>query len=113
MAYTGKQLTLTGQYHTGTGDFKGKYVDPNDKHKALDNRGYSFFGEYKVPKTNFALWSRYDHFEVDKINRDVNRYIGGVSYQANQYLRLILDTEYHTINEEKDHIYELNMEINF
>ncbi|MBV7441642.1 hypothetical protein KRX57_09430 [Weeksellaceae bacterium TAE3-ERU29] len=112
-AYTGKQLTLTGQYHTGTGDFKGKYVDPNDKQKALDNRGYSFFGEYKVPNTNFALWSRYDYFEVDKINMEVNRYIGGLSYRVNEYLRLILDTEYHTINEEKDYIYELNMEINF
>ena len=113
LAYTGKQLTLTGQYHTGIGDFHGKYVEPDNKHKALKNNGYSFFGEYKIKDSKFALWSRYDHFEVDKINKDVDRYIGGVSYRMSKYLRLILDSEYQTVNKEKDYIYELNMEIKF
>lgn len=113
LAYTGKYLTLTTQYHAGVGDFKGKYVDSDDKTKALSNSGYSFFGEYKIKGSNFALWGRYDYFQIDKIKQETYRYIGGVSYRINQYLRLVLDTEYDIQNKEKDYIYELNLEISF
>lgn len=112
-AYTGKQLTLNSQYHNGTGDFGGRYTDPADINESLTNHGYSFFGEYKIPKTNFAVWGRYDHFYIDTIERETNRYIGGIAYRINKNLRLVLDTEAQKIDDEKDNIYELNLEISF
>lgn len=112
-AYTGKQITLTGQYQAGTGDFGARYINPADLTESLDSQGYSFFGEYKIPKTNFALWSRYDYFNVDIIDRETTRYIGGIAYRINKNLRLVLDTEAQKVNDVKDTIYELNVEISF
>ena len=114
IAYTGKHLTLTAQGHTGKGDFRARYVQENNPEIALKNGGYSFFGEYKIPKTNFAIWGRYDNFKVqDTENIITKRHIGGVTYRINQYLRLIGNVEHTLIDKEKHNIYELNLEVSF
>lgn len=113
LAYTGKQLTLTSQYHTGEGDFRALYLDSDDPSKALKNSGYSFFGEYKFGSTPFAIWARYDTFKVDGIDDDIDRIIGGVTYRVNKWIRLVLNTEHTTTNNETEDVYELNLEISF
>ncbi|MGI9526430.1 MAG: hypothetical protein ACR2MS_04885 [Weeksellaceae bacterium] len=114
LAYTGKNLTLTGQYHTGVGDFRAKYVEENDPSKALENHGYSFFGEYKIGETPWAIWGRHDAFTVENGNNDeISRYIGGISYKYNKNIRLILDTEHTTQGDETDDVYELTLEVIF
>lgn len=114
-AWTGKQLTLTAQYHKGEGDFKGKYVQKNAKDKALKNHGYSFFGEYKFGKTPWAIWARHDYFALETEAEDAitRRYIGGITYRVNKNIRLILNTEQTKERGEKIKVYELNMEIVF
>ncbi len=115
IAYTGKQVSLTAQYHFGEGDFRAKYVDKNNPSKALKNSGYSFFGEYRIKKTPFALWGRYDYFTVDE-HPSVNttrRVIGGLTYIINKNLRLVLNAEHNEKNDEENQIYELNMEVSF
>jgi len=111
--YTGKQITLTAQFHTGEGDFRALYVDENDPSVALDNHGYSFFSEYKLKKTPFAIWGRYDIFEVDQIDNDTERIIAGLTYKVNDYIRLVGNTEITTQSDEKENILELNLEIVF
>jgi hypothetical protein len=113
IAYSGKNLTLTSQYHTGVGDFRARYIDPLDASRALENTGYSFFGEYIIPKTRFAVWGRFDHFEVDELSNDTQRYIGGVAYRINNNLRLVVNTEGTTIDNDIETVYEANLEISF
>ena len=114
IAYTGKQLTLTGQMHSGIGDFRGEYVDENDFSKAIENNGYSFFGEYKIKKSPLALWARYDSFHLETLDdANTKRFIGGLSYTVNKYLRLVLNAEHNNKTSNENNIYELNLEVSF
>lgn len=113
IAYTARQFTLTAQYHKGEGDFRAKYVHKDDLTNAYQNNGYSFFCEYKVKKTPLSIWGRYDKFNIEAINQETERYIGGITYRVNDMIRIVLDTE-HSINDgKKEDIYELNLEISF
>lgn len=114
-AWTGRNLTLTAQYHTGEGDFKGKYVQAEDKAQALKNQGYSFFGEYQFGSSPWALWARHDYFALEREKEDeiVRRYIGGLTYRVNKNIRLILNTEQTEKMGERDNVYELNLEVVF
>lgn len=114
LSYTSQRITFTAQGGTGFGDRKGKYVQADAKDIALSNRGYSVFAEYKWQKLPLALWARYDHFEVsDATAIATDRYIGGLAYRINPWVRLVLDTEYDS-NISNDHfIYEANLEIVF
>lgn len=114
-AWTGRNLTLTAQYHTGKGDFKGKYVEKEDLTKSLKNHGYSFFGEYQFGKSPWALWARHDYFALEREEQEdiVRRYIGGLTYRVNKNIRLILNTEHTEKQGERDNVYELNLEVVF
>lgn len=114
-AWTGRNLTLTAQYHTGEGDFKGRYVKEQDKTKSLKNHGYSFFGEYKFGRSPWAVWARHDYFALDHESHEdiTRRYIGGITYRVNKNIRLILNTEQAEERGERDNVYELNLEIVF
>lgn len=113
VAYTGKQLTLTSQFHHGIGDFRGRYVFPDDPSHSLQNEGYSFFGEYKIPDTSVAIWGRYDHFQVETVTSETRRYIGGLAYRFNKNLRVVVNTEGTTIDGDTETVYEVNLEISF
>lgn len=115
VAWTGRNITLTAQYHTGEGDFKGKYVQTEDQTQSLKNHGYSFFGEYKFRTSPWAVWVRHDYFALERETlKDITRrYIGGVTYRVNKNIRLILNTEQTELKGEKDNVYELNLEVVF
>lgn len=115
VTYTGRMLTLTAQYQTGEGDYKGKYVYRDDKGRSLKNSGYSFFGEYKFLDTPWALWGRHDYFTLraETKNKVTKRYIAGISYSINKHFRIVLDGEYADNSGLKDKIIEMNMEISF
>ncbi|QVY64833.1 hypothetical protein [Polaribacter sp. Q13] len=113
VTYTSKQLTLTAQAHRGIGDFRAAYLYEGTN-KPIKNNGYSYFGEYKIKKTPFAIWGRYDSFylKTDDV-RGTKRYIGGVSYTVNKYLRLIANAEHNDKALNENNIYELNLEVSF
>ncbi|PID95241.1 MAG: hypothetical protein CSA95_00600 [Bacteroidetes bacterium] len=115
MAYTGRHLTLTAQYHAGVGDFRAKYVEEGNPSKALKNDGYSFFGEYRIHKTPFAVWGRFDLFEVHRSpsTDQVKRIIGGLTYVISKNLRLVVNAEHNQDKGEKNDIYEVNLEVSF
>ncbi len=115
MAYTGRHFTATAQHHFGEGDFMGRYVNEDNPSEALKSNGYSFFGEYKIHKTPFAIWGRYDHFTVDRItsNDVTERMMGGLTYNVNKNIRFVLNAEHNQRGNKKNEIYELNCEVTF
>ncbi len=111
LAWTGKQLTLTAQVQKGRGDSRGKHVEDN---KALSNYGYSFFGEYKIKNSNWAIWGRYDSFTLD-YDEEIDRLMGGISYRINKNIRTSFDIEHE--NNKYDELVtnsaKLNIEVKF
>lgn len=78
--YESKIYTLTSEYYFGKGDYNGKFIDINNN--SAKNKGYSLFGELKIPKTPFAIFGRYDNFYSNQ-NSDYFRYgyFGGITYR--------------------------------
>jgi len=80
ITYQSSLFILTGQFFLGTGNYKGTYF--NDLGFASENSGYSFFSEFKIPKTSFALFGRYDSFYSNQNdNYYKTSYFGGVTYR--------------------------------
>jgi len=81
----------------------GKYAPINTLATALMNngraveQGYDVFGHLHIPQTPFTLFGMFEWFEpnthVDKDPFDFKRWIAGVSYQYNEFLRFSLDTQ--------------------
>jgi hypothetical protein len=61
--------------------------------------GFNFFGHYHIPNTPFTLFGLYEWFMPNtKFNNgpnplDFERYVAGVAYQYNEYLRFALDSQ--------------------
>ncbi len=115
LAWTGRQLTLTAQAGQGRGDSRGLYVDKDDPSKALNNYGYSFFGEYKIKNSNWAVWGRYDSFTIERENTDdeTERLMGGISYRINKSVRTSFDVEHDNHNDLVTNAVKVNLELKF
>lgn len=72
-------ITTSAQYYFGQGDPYGDfYLDRNP----YDNDGYSFFGEFRIPKTSLGMVGRYDKF-ISHQTMDFEReaFFFGTSYR--------------------------------
>jgi hypothetical protein len=106
-----KYHVATLQYYTGKGDQGGILVGQDGK--SFNNDGYSAFGEFKIPETNFALFGRYDKFSSDQDTMvKETRTIGGIAYK---FLKneVFVDLDQHHANSKTTNIYELALEIHF
>ncbi len=80
LTYENPHFILTSQYYFGKGDFEGEFYDINGQ--AATNNGYSFFGEFLIPKSSFALFGRYDKFASNQVNDYFSGgYFGGITYR--------------------------------
>jgi hypothetical protein len=69
-------------------------------------RGLDFMGHYHIPTTPFTLFGLFEWFQPNtKVNNDpldFQRWVAGVSYQYNEYLRFAIDSQntmyYHSQN---------------
>ena len=65
--------------------------------KNTRQEGFDFFGHVDIPSTPFSLIGLYERFlpntRVDKNPLDFQRYMIGVGYKANKYLRFALDLQ--------------------
>jgi hypothetical protein len=103
---------LTAQYHIGTGDFEGKYVDATSN-EGYDNEGYSFFGEFLIPNSNFAVFSRYDHFKIyEATTISTETIIAGLTYRFLKN-KLLLDYQQTRTPNRTINYYEFAIEIAF
>lgn len=106
-----KHHVLTFQYYTGKGDQKGKMVGQNGK--SFENNGYSVFGEFKIPGSNFALFGRYDEFNSDHgITYTETTTIGGISYRFLKN-KVFVDINQHEANNTTISVFELTLDIHF
>ncbi len=59
--------------------------------------GWDWFGHYHIPNTPFTLFGMFEQFlpntKISKDPIDFQRYIVGIAYQYNEYLRFALDTQ--------------------
>jgi hypothetical protein len=62
-----------------------------------DQEGFDFFGRYHIPTTPLTVFGIFQWFlpntQVDKDPFDFQRWIVGVSYQYNEYLRFSIDSD--------------------
>jgi hypothetical protein len=101
----------TAQYYMGKGNDAGDYVD--DSGNALNNQGYSFFGEFYIPKTDFSVFGRYDYFsQDDEIQTEINTIITGVAYRFLKN-KVLLDWQRSKYPAETVDYFELALEIGF
>jgi len=93
VSYENRYVAATGTYYKGKGNSKGNFLDVNSN--ALDQSGYSFFGEYKVPNTSWSLIGRYDYFDPDTGIDDngIERTIVGIAYKFLGH-KALLDYDY-------------------
>lgn len=106
-----KYHSLIAQYYFGKGDFKGEYIDKYGN--SYKNNGYSFFGEFKIPKTNFALFGRYDNFISHQTEKLIlKNVIGGLSYRFLNN-KLLFDVNSDIFESEIISVYEIALEIVF
>jgi hypothetical protein len=105
LSYQNPWWILTGQYFLTEGNSKGSWVDA--KGDALDTKGYSMFGNVKLPilDRKLSLFARYDHFDQDEDgaiagDADYDMYIGGLAYDI--YKGNLIMLTYETTDYGKD-----------
>jgi len=106
-----KYHKFTAQYHIGKGDIAGIYKD--EFNKSYDNEGFSFFGEFLIPKSKFAIFSRYDNFKVyASPTSEKQTIITGISYRFLKS-KLLIDYQQTKLPNQTINYYEFAIEIAF
>jgi hypothetical protein len=102
LSYENPRLTLIGEYFTTEGNKSGTWVDAQGR--ALKTKGYSLFGNLKLPvlENKLSLFGRYDHFDQDDsgmiaFDADYDMVIGGLAYdfyKGNTFMLVYETTDY-------------------
>lgn len=103
LSYETQYLTLTAQYYFGRGNMSGTSKSDND--------GYSFFGEFVIPKTKFMLFSRYDYFH-DHATELYHILVGGMGYRFFRQNKILFDVDWSDKSSVKQ-VYEIALDIRF
>jgi len=82
---------LTATYYSGRGDFSGSAVD--EKGEALEQSGFSVFGEVRMSGTGFSVMGRYDVFDdgTDADESTLSRAVAGIAYRIQGGTKVLLD----------------------
>jgi len=92
LSFEHERFTATAQFYAGEGNQNGDAVD--EQGEALSRRGYSVFGELKLPfERKISLMGRFDHFDfdTDADNDEADRVIAGVAWDLGHHNTLLLD----------------------
>ena len=83
VSFESQYLNATAQYYTGTGNQKATAVDANGN--SLDQNGYSFFGEIRMPEhKEYSVFGRFDRYDSDANSATADatkRFIIGFAWQ--------------------------------
>ena len=114
LSYEHEYFTLSGQFESGKGNYKGSMVD--SENTALKHQGYSVYAEGKIDE-NFRVIGRYDHFDpnTDKDKDGDNRVIIGIGYNFGNQNILILDFDKRYFDDKSKadmNLVKLTMQIN-
>ena len=115
ISYECRYATLTAQYEGGIGNSFGTYVDST--FSALPHHGYSLYAEFKIPKTSFAVYGRYDHFLIAAPREAVlsRRQIYGASWRFFRQNKLVFSYQYGNPvwGKQNISIYDLAVDVSF
>jgi len=107
-------VTLTAQRYWGTGDFKGNVVDEDGV--ALDQDGFSLFGEWKLHGPGVSIIARYDSFNSDAEDGDSDRFIAGVAYHIQGHSMIMADLDIQSpdgFDTIENRVFKLGLEFSF
>jgi hypothetical protein len=115
LSYEHQYFTVAGQYVSGKGNQKGKYVDEN--YDALSIGGFSAFAEAKLGE-NWRIIGRFDNFDpnTDMDDDEYSRIIAGVGYDFGGHNILILDLDnkmYEAEGKDNETKIKLTMQVHF
>lgn len=102
---------ITCQHFHGRGSFGTDYIDDTGISDSFN--GYSVFGEFKIPRTKFALFGRSDHFIANNdVTQEGTTAIGGIAYRFLKN-KVLFDYNQRKNNDVTIRIYELALEVKF
>jgi len=107
-------LALTAQRYWGVGDTKGNFVD--DDAVALDQDGFSVFGEYRLHGPGLSLIGRYDSFASEGEEGDSDRLIAGVAYHIQGHSKILADINVESpdgFDTIRSRVFKLGLEFHF
>ncbi len=114
VSYQSQYLSFTAQYEKGRGNSFGTMIN-DSTFESYNHEGYSFYGNFKIPKTSVSVFSRYDNFQLyDEDNTLIKRYIGGISWLFYKKNKLVLSYQTEDFKREKNRVrYDLALDISF
>ncbi len=112
-SYESQYLTVTAQYEQGRGNSFGTMND--SAFVAFSHSGYSFYGNFRIPKTTLALLARYDNFLLsENVPQKTQRTILGISWRFFNKNRLVFTYQSENFTEKpKRYQYDLAVDISF
>jgi hypothetical protein len=114
VSFQGQYLTMTAQYEKGRGNSYGTMT--SSSFRALPHRGYSFYSEFKIPKTRFAIYERFDHFAVTNVTAEKidERQLYGASWRFFKENKLVFTFQKGSSSGKKPvSVYDLALDISF
>ncbi len=114
VSYQSLYFSFSAQYEEGTGNSFGTMIN-DTTFESYYHKGYSFYGNFNIPKTPVSVFSRYDTFKLyDDKNSSVKRYIGGISWFFYKKNKLVLSYQIEDYGTEKKPCrYDLALDISF
>lgn len=117
LAYEHLWFVLAAQYYTGIGNYSDSYLNDYDN-SPIRHEGYSFFAEFREPKTGLGVWARYDSqfkdFEYTPSYTE-DRLILSAVWKFYKKNKLIISRDYFEkgFANQKETIWEATLDIRF
>ncbi|MBN2356389.1 hypothetical protein JXO59_09765 [candidate division KSB1 bacterium] len=95
-SYESRHLILTAEYYTGKGNYKGSAIQDTLSFNAVPQKGYSFFGEWKLFDSRVSIIGRYDCFTQSYNSGEVTarRAITGIAFHFIRHCKWLVDYDY-------------------
>lgn len=94
---SGNMFSSSGPSATGPSANVGSLATALMNNGRSVQQGWDVFGHYHIPHTPFTLFGMFEWFQpntkVDMNPFDFQRWVAGISYQYNEYLRFSLDSQ--------------------
>ncbi len=118
LVYEHQWFVLSAQYYTGIGNPTDSFINEEDE-SPISHEGYSFFAEFREPKTKLGVWARYDNqyknFKNNSLSHTEERIILSAVWHFYKNNKLILSRNYFLsgVPDEHNTIWEATLDIRF
>ena len=118
LSWEHRQVTLTAGYYHGVGNYEGSAIRDTVSYKALNQNGFSFFGDWRLFQSKISLFGRFDHFSQNYPDHDLigRRRITGIAYHFIKGSKIIIDVDkksYSKKGKAGSQIFEIAIELKY